>query len=50
MRTSGWIFMLFSVGFVVILTAWCFYKVLVKPASADHMHAPLEIDTHDANT
>ena len=27
----GWIFMHFSVGFVVILTAWCFTKVLGSP-------------------
>ena len=42
--------MLCSVGFVVGLTGYCFYRVLKKPASTEHMHAPLDIDTHDRNT
>lgn len=50
MRNSGWIFMFLSVGFVVGLVTWCFRKVLTKPASTDHMHAPLDIDTHDLDT
>jgi hypothetical protein len=50
MRLGGWIFMTGSLGFVLWLTAYCFYKVLVKPSAADHMHAPLDIDTHDLNT
>jgi hypothetical protein len=50
MTTTGWTFMICSVGFVIGLTFWCFKKVLTKPASADHMHAPIEIDTHDRNT
>ena len=28
MTTLAWIFMLVSVGFVVGLTIWCFWKVL----------------------
>ncbi len=50
MTLAGWIFMLASVGFVLWLTAFCFYRVLSKPSAAEHMHAPLDIDTHDANT
>lgn len=50
MTAAGWIFMGASVGFVLWLTGFCFYRVLGKPAAADHMHAPLDIDTHDANT
>lgn len=50
MRLSGWIFMLFSLSFVIVLTAWCFWKVMSKPAATDHMHAPLDIDTKDLNT
>ena len=50
MTLAGWIFMLASVGFVLWLTAFCFYRVLAKPAATEHMHAPLDIDTHDANT
>jgi len=47
MTTGGWIFMVCSISFVLGLVSFCFYKVLVKPASANHMHAPLDIDTHD---
>lgn len=31
MSTMGWIFMIGSVSFVVVLTAWCFYRVLTAP-------------------
>jgi hypothetical protein len=34
MRTDGWIFMLFSIGFVVTLTAWCYYRVLTAPGES----------------
>ena len=47
MSTGGRIFMLLSCGSAVSLTVWCFYRVLSKPAAAEHMHAPLDIDTHD---
>jgi len=50
MTTTGWIFMLSSVGSVTILMIWCFHRVLSNPTSANHMHAPLDIDTHDLNT
>ena len=47
MSTGGWIFMLLSRGSVVSLMVWCFYRVLSKPVATEHMHAPLDIDTHD---
>ncbi|HWL94577.1 MAG TPA: hypothetical protein VNT79_13725 [Phycisphaerae bacterium] len=50
MTTSGWIFMLASLGFVLVLVGYCFYRVMAKPAAADHMHAPIEIDTQDIGT
>lgn len=50
MTIGGWIFMVFSIGFVVSLVGFCFFRVLKKPVAANHMHAPLEIDTHDLNT
>jgi hypothetical protein len=50
MTSAGWIFMLGSLGFVLTLTFYCFYRVLAKPTAAEHMHAPLDIDTHDKNT
>ena len=50
MNTGGWAMMILSVGFVLSLTTFCFYRVLRTPRSTSHMHAPLEIDTHDADT
>ena len=50
MTTGGWIFMLGSCGFVLWLVAYCFARVMRKPSSANHMHAPLEIDTKDTDT
>ena len=51
MTAGGWVFMSLSIGFVVFLTAFCFYKVLAGPPDApEHMHAPLDIDTHDQDT
>lgn len=47
MTIGGWVFMLASISCVVSLITFCFYRVLRKPAAANHMHAPLEIDTHD---
>lgn len=50
MTTAGWIFMIGSLSFVVGLTYFCFQRVLAKPSAANHMHSPVDIDTHDANT
>ncbi|NOS99089.1 MAG: hypothetical protein HOP29_00490 [Phycisphaerales bacterium] len=50
MTSAGWIFMVCSIGGVLALTAFCFYRVLTTPAATTHMHAPLDIDTHDLNT
>ena len=50
MILAGWIVMILSVGFVLSLTVFCFYRVLRTPKTTEHMHAPLEIDTHDADT
>ncbi len=50
MTTAGWVIMIVSVGSVVGLLAFCFYRVLSKPSSTEQMHAPLDIDTHDRDT
>jgi hypothetical protein len=47
MTAAGWTLMLLSVGFVLALTAFCFYQVLRSSDPREHMHAPLEIDTHE---
>jgi hypothetical protein len=47
MTTAGWVFMIGSIGFVVSLAGYCYYRVLVKPEAADHLQAPQTIDTQD---
>ncbi len=50
MTTAGWIIMIASLTMVISLLVFCFYRVLSAPHSTDHMHAPLDIDTHDQGT
>ena len=47
MTVAGWIIMLCSIGFVVGLLAFCFYRVLSKPAAADPNCDPFDSDTKD---
>ena len=50
MTAAGWVFMLGSIGGVIGLVSFCFYRVLTKPQTTEHIHAPLDIDTHDQDT
>jgi hypothetical protein len=49
MTPAGWAIMIVSVGSVLVLTAFCLYRVLTLPPQVveDHLKAPLEIDTGD---
>jgi hypothetical protein len=49
MTTAGWAVMLVSVGSVLLLTAYCMYRVLTLPPVEveKHFKAPLDIDTRD---
>jgi hypothetical protein len=49
MEPSGWAVMIVSVGSVLALTAFCFYRVLTLPPVEieEHLKAPLDIDTKD---
>lgn len=49
MTLAGWCLMLGSVGFVLTLTAYCFFRVLRSPVTKDHLHAPLDIETHEVD-
>jgi hypothetical protein len=51
MTLAGWAIMILSVGSVLALTAFCFYRVLTLPPLevTEHLKAPLEIDTRDTN-
>jgi hypothetical protein len=49
MTPAGWAIMIVSVGSVLLLTAFCMYRVLTLPPQVveEHLKAPLEIDTRD---
>lgn len=47
MTVTGWLLMLSSVGLVLALNAFCFYRVLRAPTHRAKLHAPLDIDTHE---
>ena len=49
MTTYGWILMFVSVGFVIGLFMFCFFRVLTTPESEERMHGPLDINTHDTD-
>lgn len=50
MQPLGWAFMTLSIGAVLIVTAYCYWKVLTAPSPEQTMHAPLDIDTRDRDT
>ena len=50
MTAAGWIIMIVSITSVVALVSFCYYRVLSRPSSTEHMLAPLEIDTRDQGT
>ncbi len=50
MTTAGWIFMLCSLALVLGLNAFCFGRLLRRPASTEHMEAPLDVNMHDRGT
>jgi len=47
MTTAGWVLMLLSLSFVVGLVGYCYYRVLRTPRVRNHLHAPLDLDTHE---
>ena len=49
LTSSGMTLMVLCVGFVLALCAFCFWHILRDSAPSDRHHAPLDIDTHDAD-
>jgi hypothetical protein len=48
MTPAGWAIMIGSVGSILVLTVFCFYRVLTLPATdVDDLKAPLDIATGD---
>ena len=47
MTPMGWFLMIVSVGSVVVLTVYCFWRVLTTPKTKGHLHAPLDIGTDE---
>lgn len=44
LTVAGGIIMAISVGLVLGLTVFCFWRILREPAPSGHHHAPLDID------
>lgn len=49
MNAVGMVMMICSNALVVLLIVFCFYRVLTTPGAERHEHAPLDIDTRDAD-
>jgi hypothetical protein len=49
MEPAGWVIMIVSVGSVLLLTAYCLYRVLTLPPQVveEHLKGPMVIDTGD---
>ena len=45
MTAGGWLLLVLSCGSVIVLVAYCFFRVLRMPHAAEELHAPLDIDT-----
>lgn len=43
MTIGGWIVMVLSVGSVVVLFAWCLFKIVTTPGETEKLHG---FDTH----
>jgi hypothetical protein len=48
MTVGGWLLLVLSCGSVTSLVVFCFWRVLSLPAPTEDLHAPLDIDTHEA--
>jgi hypothetical protein len=46
----GVILMTICVGLVLLLCVFCFWRILRESTPSEHHHAPLDIDTHDADS
>ena len=47
MTPTGWTVMVLSLGFVLGLLVFCFYRVLSRPQSEEHIHGPLDNEPDD---
>ena len=45
MTNLGWLFLIVSWGAIIILSVFCFYRII--KVKKDNIHAPLDIDTGD---
>ncbi|HUU98380.1 MAG TPA: hypothetical protein VM487_21820 [Phycisphaerae bacterium] len=48
--TAGVMLMTICVGLVLFLCAFCFWRILREQKPSEHHHAPLDIDTRDADS
>lgn len=50
LEPAGLAMMVFSVALVCGLTLFCVVRIFRERAPSEHHHAPLDIDTHDAES
>lgn len=49
LTVAGAVLMAGCIAFVLALCVFCFWRLTRTPHTAEHHHAPLDIDTHDTN-
>ena len=47
MTAAGWFVFIFAVTGMTGMLLWCVYKVVRTPDAEEHLHSPVDIDTHD---
>ena len=47
---AGVMLMTVCVGLVLFLCTFCFWRILREPTPSEHHHAPLDINTRDADS
>ncbi|MCC5850416.1 MAG: hypothetical protein JJU29_20205 [Verrucomicrobia bacterium] len=47
MTIAGWIVFISAVTGMTGLLLWCIHRVVKTPDAEEHLHSPVDIDTHD---
>ncbi len=50
LSAGGATLLILSCSFVLSLLIFCYHRVLKTPDVDEHMHGPIDIDTHDQDT
>ncbi|MBU0638816.1 MAG: hypothetical protein KKB50_08125 [Planctomycetes bacterium] len=50
LSSAGIALMTLCIGLVLLLCAFCFWRILRKPQPSEQHHTPLDIDIHDTKS